>query len=86
MFLQMIAIRKIGQLMDLLVEKTWVKLDEQSNCLHLNGGNLVHTFQKQNENESNKYSKYLRNRLTGPNFHGDNYLYICSIEFYGKII
>lgn len=63
----------------------WMKLDEQNNCSLLNGENLCHTFVIENLDDRKEF-KYLRIRQTGENWHNRNYLEICSIEFYGKLI
>ncbi|KAK8842111.1 hypothetical protein M9Y10_026338 [Tritrichomonas musculus] len=77
-------------------EKNWIKLDEQNNSPFLNGANHVHTFTIQNQenneidvddvDQNEKEFKYLRMRLTGPNWYNFDHLDICSIEFYGRLI
>lgn len=62
----------------------WFQLDEERGCSSLKGQNLVHTFG--NKNERKKEFKYIRMKSTGPDWFGDNFLEIRSIEFYGKII
>ena len=63
---------------------SWDKIDEEVNCAHLNGLNVSHTFEMNKQN-SNEY-KYIRMRLTGPNWANYNYLMVDSFEIYGRLI
>lgn len=63
---------------------SWEILDEQKNCPFLNGKNLVHTFKIQNL--SSKEFKFIRMRITGPNWYNNNLLSIGSFELYGRLI
>lgn len=62
----------------------WDRLSEERDCTHLRGAKLVHTFAIQNEEK--KEFKFIRIKSTGPDWHNYNYLEMCSIEFYGKLI
>ena len=62
----------------------WATLDKQDDCPHLNGYNYAHTF-IMNQQNTNEY-KYIRMRLTGPNWNGHNYLMVDSFEIYGTLI
>lgn len=76
--------------------KTWViegKKDEnsqfenlggESNCSYLNGQCVSHVFQIKNSNE--KEFRFIRMRLTGPNWCNRHYLQIGSFEIYGTLI
>lgn len=70
--------------------KDWIKIDEQNNSNFLNGPFYVHTFTIKRENENKKVKnqefKYLRIRQTAPNWSGNYFLELCSVEFYGKIL
>lgn len=63
---------------------SWEILDEQKNCSFLNGPFLVHTFKIQNL--SLKEFKFIRMRITGPNWYNDHRLSIKSFELYGRLI
>ncbi|KAK8842136.1 hypothetical protein M9Y10_026363 [Tritrichomonas musculus] len=63
---------------------SWEEIDEQVNCGYLNGKSFVHTFKI--KNETSKEYRYIRMRLTGPNWLGNNQLIINSFEIYGKLI
>lgn len=58
---------------------SWFVVDEIKDCNCLNGRCVSHIFQIKNKS----WQKYLRMRLTGPNFLGLNPLAINAIEFYG---
>lgn len=60
----------------------WVALDQQSNCLYLNGPSYVHTFDI--SNPKNDEYRFLRMRSTGCDWK--NLLYLCfnCIEFHGE--
>lgn len=60
----------------------WEIVDEQKNCSLLNGSNLVHTFDILKKEEEKEF-RYLRIRLTNPNWQNNHYLAFDSIEFYG---
>lgn len=62
----------------------WIQLDKQENCTYLNGANLIHTFDI-NNNEEQEF-KYIRMYQTGPNCQNSNQLALCSIEFYGRLL
>ncbi|KAK8875335.1 hypothetical protein M9Y10_005500 [Tritrichomonas musculus] len=59
----------------------WVVIDERNNCTYINGCSLVHTFNIENQNDS-EY-KYIRMRATNP---GCNVLAINSIELFGQLL
>lgn len=59
-------------------------LDKQYDCSYLNGQNIVHTF-KMNQPNGKEY-RYIRMRLTGPDWANCNYLKIDSFEIYGRLI
>ena len=63
---------------------SWDEIDEEINCAHLNGRNVSHTFEMNKQNS--KEYKYIRMRLTGPNWYYCNYLIIDSFEIYGRLI
>lgn len=63
---------------------SWVTLDTQRGCSHLNGSGLVHTFKV--NNETSKEFKYIRMKSTGKNWYNNNYLIIDSFEIYGTLI
>ena len=63
---------------------SWEILDQEDDSPHLHGGNMVHTF-TMNRPNSNEF-QYIRMRLTGPNWSGDNYMVVCSFEIYGRLI
>lgn len=65
-------------------DQNWDSLDKQDNCSYLNGYNCVHTFKM--SHQSTKEYRYIRMKLTGPNWHGNNYFAIDSIDIYGKLI
>lgn len=65
-------------------KKKWTVLDEQQNSPHLNGSFFVHTYPIKSKNM--KMFRYLRMRLTGPNWRNNDSLCIGQIEFYGKLI
>ncbi|KAK8843238.1 hypothetical protein M9Y10_025092 [Tritrichomonas musculus] len=64
--------------------KSWMKIDEQTNCSYLNGSFYNHTFPIQEKGEF----KFIRIRITGSTWlkEGNYTLNICSMEFYGNII
>lgn len=64
----------------------WVTIDEQNNCPFLNGSSFVHTFPIRNLENMKKEIKYIRMRMTGPNWYSSESLDMCSIEFYGQIM
>lgn len=64
-------------------KESWIKLDEESNISYLKEKNSFHTFPI--NNESNQTFKYLRIRITGPNWCNRSMLQISSIEFYGEL-
>lgn len=63
---------------------SWITVDERENCEDLNGYNFTHTFvmNKQNPNAF----KYVRMQNTGKNWQNYAYLFMDSIEFYGKLV
>ena len=64
----------------------WTKIDDQRDNSSLNGRSIVHTFPIKETEES---FKFIRMRITGPNWYssGNNYrIEICSFEVYGKMI
>lgn len=62
----------------------WETIDEQKDCPHLNGENLVHTFPI--EKSKQKSFKYLRFHQAGPTWRNDYCFDINCIEFYGELI
>lgn len=62
----------------------WKTLDEQKDCVHLHGYNLIYTFKVQHPSEIE--FRYIRVRSTGQNWDNSNYLLIDSIEIYGRLI
>ena len=62
----------------------WDKIDEQNNCSYLNGSYLSRSFPIKNENQQ-EY-KFIRMKLTGPNWNSSNYLYISKFEIFGTLI
>lgn len=63
--------------------KNWTTIDEQTDNSTLKGNNIVHTFPVKKTEES---FKFIRMRITGPNWYNNYRLYICSMEIYGKLI
>lgn len=57
---------------------------KKTNCSELNGINIAHKFQIQNEDQE-EY-KFIRMRLIGRNWRGDNTLVLGSFEIYGTLI
>lgn len=66
-------------------DSEWEVIDEQTNCQYTNGDNKTHTFQIENNTNSNHY-KFIRIVSTGANWYGCNYLVLGAIEFYGSLI
>ena len=62
---------------------SWETVDEEQDCGHLNGFRIVHTF-RMNKPTSKKF-RYIRMRLTEPNWSNDNFFLIDSIEIYGSL-
>lgn len=62
----------------------WSIIDEERDNAFLNGSNYVHAFQI--KNQSNQEYKYVRLKMTAPNWGNQNYLLLNSIEFYGQLI
>ena len=63
---------------------SWVTVDKRENCEYLNGLNFVHTFEMNNKNPN--AFKYVRMQITGKNCQQYYYLFMNSIEFYGKLV
>ena len=61
----------------------WEKLDEHNNCSALNGNCNSHLFTIENQSQ-NEY-RFIRIRLTGPDWNDQNYLMLGSVEFYGRL-
>lgn len=61
----------------------WTKLDEENNISYLQQNGSVHTFPI--HNETHQSFKYLRIRLTGPNWYNRSLLQLSSIDFYGEL-
>ena len=59
-------------------------IDEEADSAFLNGVSLVHTFAL--SRPSSKEFKYIRVRLTGPDWANANYLIFDSFEIYGRLI
>jgi hypothetical protein len=57
----------------------WVELDSRDDNYDLNGKNKQALFNC----VFNAYCNQVRLRQTGPNHHGDDYLVITNIEFFG---
>ncbi|KAK8834278.1 hypothetical protein M9Y10_026262 [Tritrichomonas musculus] len=64
--------------------KSWVTIDEETNCPLLNGNSLVHTFAV-NHPTSEEF-KYIRMKSTGQDWNGQYYLLLESFEIYGTLI
>lgn len=65
----------------------WRNIHEETNCPHLNGSFFSHTFSiNQKADFKKKGFKFIRIRQTGANWHDDNRLVLCAIEFYGQIL
>ena len=64
-------------------KSTWTKLDEENNISYLQQNGSVHTFPI--HNETHQSFKYLRIRITGPNWNNCSMLQLCSIDFYGEL-
>lgn len=62
----------------------WEKIDQKNNCNAINGRDLIHNFQIQNNN--GKEFRYIQMRITGKNWLGNNLLDIGAIEFHGTLI
>lgn len=65
--------------------EVWTQIDEQINCNSLNGRYYVHTFPLKQSQLEQEF-KYIRIRQTGFNWSNNQYLELCSVEFYGKLI
>lgn len=63
---------------------SWFIVDEINNCSYLNRRSVSHTFKIKNQT-SQKF-RYIRMRLTGPNWLGKNSLAIKSFEVYGTLM
>lgn len=63
---------------------SWSIIDEEKNCSYLNNRNVSHTFKI--KYQTLQKFRYIRMRLTGPNFLGKNSLAIGSFELYGTLI
>lgn len=61
----------------------WALLDSQKNVTILDGPNLSHTFKMKYHYD--QFFKYLRIRQTGISSHGQHYLVISALEFFGEI-
>jgi serine/threonine protein kinase len=59
----------------------WVELDNRQDCHDLNGRSRVQMFQVPVPMEC----QILRIRQTGANHHGDHYLILTNVEFFGEI-
>ena len=64
--------------------ENWYVVDENVNCSYLNDRSVTHTFKI--KNETIHTFRFLRMRLTGPNWLGKNSLAIGSFEVYGTLI
>lgn len=62
---------------------SWQTIDEQKDCAYLNDKDVTHTFTI--ANEVSKQFKYIRMRLTGPNWRNSNIMELGSFELHGKI-
>lgn len=62
----------------------WIKIDERSNCSHLNGAKKICTFPISQQND--KIFKSIRIRQTDLSWDNNHYVDINSIEFYGKLV
>lgn len=62
---------------------SWETVDEESECPHLASSSPVHTFKV--NHPTSKGFRYVRMRLTGPNWSGNNQLVIDSFEIYGNL-
>lgn len=59
-------------------------ISEEKNNSCLNKKSVVHTF-TMNRQQDKEY-RFIRMRLTGPNWNSNHYFYITSFEIYGKLI
>lgn len=64
-------------------KETWTTIDEENNISYLKESGSAHTFPVHNEEQQS--FKYLRIRLTGPNWWPRSILQLCKIEFYGEL-
>lgn len=62
----------------------WEIVDEETNNSTLRNNDSVHTFEMNKQN-LNEY-RYIRMRNAGPDWCGSYFIFINSIEFYGKLI
>lgn len=67
-----------------LDNKEWQVIDEQNDCSFLRGSSFVHTFSIQNS--ASQEFRFLRMRITGPDWCNCVHLNINCIEFYGELI
>ena len=63
---------------------SWETIDEETNCSYLNGKNLVHSFSV--NQPKNIPFRFIRMRLTGPDWAGKSYFGMNSFEIYGKLL
>lgn len=63
---------------------SWDVVSEENDCSFTNGKNLIHTFKINRPNK--KEYRYIRMRLTGPDWKNENHLRFSSFEIYGKLI
>ena len=62
---------------------TWTEIDCHSNDSTLNHENAIGTFKI--SKESNDFYRFVRLRQTGYSWSNNYYIYLCFIEFYGKL-
>ena len=62
----------------------WDIIDEQNDCSYLNGSYFSHSFPIKNTKQT-EY-KFIRMKLTGPNWSYTNYFYISKFEIFGTLI
>jgi hypothetical protein len=60
----------------------WIELDARQDNHELNGKSRTAIFTC----SVNAYASQIRLRQTGPNHHGDNYLILTNVEFFGDVV
>lgn len=65
-------------------EDSWVTLDSRNNCPDLNGLHKTQIFEISKGNTEE--FRFIRMRLTGPNWSNNNHLEFSAFEIYGELI
>ena len=65
-------------------DDSWVTLDSRNNCAELNGPYKTQIFEISNGNTEE--FRFIRMRLTGPDWANYNYLKLSAFEIYGELI